>query len=195
MDEIKLNQESETIVEKIRGFVEEESKKPEAHYGHQCYICHFVPMVEYAKSLAKEQPEADIEVVELAAWLHDIGSIMKGRKDHHITGAEIAENKLRELNYPEEKIKKVRECIFSHRGSQDLAKTSIEAQIIADADSLSGFDNISGLFRAAIFDEGMTQMEARKSVREKLTNCWNKLSTPARKFVQHKYFAAMILLE
>jgi uncharacterized protein len=152
-------------------------------------------MVEHAKTLVKWNPSADAEVVELAAWLHDIGSIMKGRKDHHITGAEIAEQKLRELGYAEDKIALVKSCVLSHRGSQNMAKTSIEAQIIADADSLSAFDNISGLFRAAIFDEGMTQMEARKSVREKLTNCWNKLSPEAKKYVQHKYLAAMILLE
>lgn len=182
------------IVEKVRAFVEEESKKPGAHYGYECFICHFVPMVEHAKNLAKEE-KADLEVVELAAWLHDIGSVMCGRKDHHITGMAIAENKLKEFGYDSAKIEKIKECVFCHRGSQGLAKPSIEAQIIADADALSAFDNISGLFRAAIYDENMTQMEAKKSVKDKLANSWNKLSPKAKRFIQHKYLSAMILLE
>ena len=183
----------EEIIEKVKKFVEEECKKPTSHYGSEIFIYHFAPMHSYAKKLA-EQLNADIEVVELAAWLHDIGSIMRGRKDLHITGAEIAEKKLRELGYPENKIEKVKKCILNHRGSVNIQKESAEEQIIADADALSAFDNISGLFEAAIFHEGFNQMQARIEVRRKLTNSWQKLSPIARKMVEHKYLAAMILL-
>lgn len=192
--EEKTKEQNENIVEKARKFVEEECKKPAANYGYECYICHFVPMVEHAKNLAANTPDADIEVVELAAWLHDIGSVVKGRKNHHITGAQIAEEKLREWNFNPEKTEKIKHCILSHRGSQNMLKESREAQIIADADALSAFDNISGLFKAAIFNEGLGQMEARASVKEKLTNSWLKLSPDAKKFIEHKYLAAMILL-
>lgn len=185
---------AQEIVEKIKKFVEEECRKPTAHYGYECFICHFIPTVEHAKNLASSIPDADMEVIELAAWLHDIGSIINGRKNHHITGAQIAEEKLRELNFNQEKIEKIKQCILSHRGSQNIARDSKEAQIIADADALSAFDNISGLFKAAIFNEGLGQIEARDSIKEKLTNSWLKLSPNAKKFIEHKYLAAMILL-
>jgi len=196
MEENKNESENknENIVETIRAFVESECQKPTSHYGSEVYICHFVPMHHYAKTLG-EKMNADVEIVELAAWLHDIGSIIKGRKDHHITGAEIAEQKLRELNYPEDKILKVKKCIFSHRGSQSISRTCVEEQIIADADALSAFDNISGLFKAAIFHEGLDQVQARKDVRRKLVNSWQKLSPEAKRLIEHKYLAAMILLE
>lgn len=191
---IKQSKMSTELVEAIKNFVEEESKKPGANYGYEAFICHFVPMVEHAKNLAKEEG-VNLEIIELAAWLHDVGSIRYGRKDHHITGARIAEEKLKELNVSEEKIEKVKECIYSHRGSQNIHRVSKEAQIIADADALSAFDNISGLFKAAIYDENLTQVEAKKSVKEKLVNSWNKLSPKAKKFIQHKYLSAMILFE
>lgn len=189
--------EEKTIVDKAREFVESECKKPESHYGYEVFICHFVPMHSHAKNLAQNSPvdlKVDLEVVELAAWLHDIGSVIKGRENHHITGAQIAEEKLKEWGYSSDKIEKVKQCIFSHRGSQSIKREFPEAQIIADADALSAFDNISGLFKAAIFDEGMSQIYAKSSVKEKIVNSWAKLSPHAKKFIEHKYHAAMILL-
>lgn len=182
------------IIEIIKKFVEEECKKPTSHYGNEIFTCHFVPVREYSLDLAKNFENVDLEVLELAAWLHDIGSIIQGRENHHITGAEIAGKKLKELNYPAEKIEKVKQCIFSHRGSQEISRLSIEEQILADADALSAFDNISGLFKAAIFNEGFDQIKARIEVKKKLVNSWQKLSPMAKKMVEHKYLAAMILL-
>src|SRR4030042_4490150 len=109
--------EKSRIVQEIREFAKKECEKPTSKYGAGPFEDHFVPMVKYAKQLAREY-KADIEVIELAGWLHDMGSIICGRENHHLTGAKIAEEKLSDLGYPEEKIKKVKECIYSHRGSQ-----------------------------------------------------------------------------
>jgi len=193
MSTMNLNKMEKTnIVEEVRKFVEEECKKPDAHYGIGCYLYHFVSMHSYAKMLA-EKLNADLETVELAAWLHDIGSIIHGREKHHITGAEIAEKKLRELNYPEEKIKLIKECILCHRGSVNVEKKSKEAQIIADADAMSAFDNIGGIFNAAFIFEKKDQKVGTKAVKEKLINSWNKISPIAKEFVKEKYEAAMKL--
>ena len=89
------------ITEKIKKFVEAESKKPSGKYGHEPFEFHIKVTVNIAKKLARKY-KADIEVVEIAGWLHDIGSFRHGRKNHHITGVKIAENKLRQLKYPEE---------------------------------------------------------------------------------------------
>ncbi len=150
-------------------------------------------MHDHAKFLA-EKLDADVEIVELAAWLHDIGAITYGRKDHHITGAKIAEEKLRALNYPEEKIERVKKCILNHRGSQKSEKESVEEKIVADADAISAFDHIQGLFFAAYVSERRSQKEARDSVKEKLINSWNKLCFPeSREMTKLKYEAAMLL--
>jgi len=189
-----LNKMKESIVEQVRKFVKEECKKPTANYP-TAYKYHFVQMHRYAKKLA-EKLNADAEVVEIAAWLHDIGSVIYQRKDHHLTGAEIAEKKLRELNYPEEKIKLVKKCILNHRGSMNNHRESIEEQIIAEADAISAFDFVEGLFSAAFVTEKLSREEARKSVRTKLQNKWNQLKFPeSRELIKPRYDAFMLLLK
>lgn len=182
------------IVQEIRDFVEEECKKPTSLYGYEPFPFHFVPMVKHAEELAEELG-ADKEVVSLAGWLHDIGSIIDGRGNHHLSGAKIAKEKLKELNYPPEKIKLVEKCILNHRGSQSNGRESLEEKIIAEADVMSNFDNISGIFKASFVYENMDQGEAAKAVKKKLQNKWDQLHfESSRKIIKPKYEAAMLLL-
>lgn len=183
------------IIEEIKRFVEEESRKPTSKYGYEPFEYHFIPVVNYAGKLADEMG-GDKEVVLIAAWLHDIGTIIYGREDHHITGAEIAEKKLKELNYPIEKIELIKKCILNHRGSKHFNQESIEEQIVAEADVLSAFENISGIFKAAFVYENQDQGQAKKSTMEKFENKWNQLHFESSKnIVRPKYEAAKILLK
>jgi len=183
------------IINEIKHFVENECKKPSSKYGYEPFHFHFVPMVNHAEKLADELG-GDKEVILIAAWLHDIGSIIHGREDHHITGAKIAEEKLKELQYPAKKIELVKKCILNHRGSQQNGRSSIEEQIIAEADVMSNFDNIAGIFKAAFIYENKTQGEAKNSVRQKLERKWNQLHFEnSKKIIQPKFEAAMLLLK
>jgi uncharacterized protein len=183
----------ENVVEKIREFVEEECKKPSSKYGYEAYENHFVFVVKNAKILA-EKLNVDEELVEIAAWLHDIGSILCGRENHHINGAEIAEKKLKEFGYPEEKILLVKNCILNHRGSVNNKKEHVEEKIIADADAISNFNNLSGIFKAAFIFENKNQEEAKESIKKKLIGNWNKLSLQeSKELIKPKYEAAMLL--
>ena len=181
------------ITEEIRKFVEGECRKPTSKYGFEPYETHFVPMTRYSLMLA-EKLNADKEVVEIAAWLHDIGSIIYGRENHHITGARIAEEKLIEMSYNREKIELVKRCILNHRGSVSGKRESKEEQIIADADGMDMFDRIEGLFMAAFVYEKLGQVKAREEVRKKMINSYNKLSDYAREIIRPKFEAARLLL-
>lgn len=183
------------IIKEVKKFVKEESLKPESKYGYEPFVFHFGPTVKYAEKLA-EKLGADKEAVVIAAWLHDIGSIMKGRKDHHITGAKIAGKKLKELGYPKEKIELVKKCILNHRGSQKKKPGSLEEKIIADADALSNFNNIAGIFKAAFIYENLNQGQAKESVRRKFKNKWEQLNfESSREIIRPKYEAAMTILK
>lgn len=170
-----------------------ECEKPKSNYG-EAFESHFKPTAEYAEELAEEL-DADKEVVTIAAWLHDIGSVRHGRENHHETGAKIAEEKLKELDYPEEKRKLVKKCIKNHRSSINNERNTLEEKIVAEADALSSFDGVPGQFQAAFIDEGKTREEARKSVKQKLKRKWNQLHLQeSRDMVRPKYEAAMKLL-
>lgn len=182
------------IISETQKFVELECRQPTSHYGFEPYIYHLAPMTACAQSLAKKLG-ADLEVVTLAAWLHDIGSIRCGRHDHHITGAKIAEEQLKSLKYPEIKIRAVVNCILHHRSSTPNECETLEEKIIADADALNNFDNIAGPFKAAFIYEHLTQGEASVSVRAKLQRKWQKLHLEeSKRIIRPKYEAAMLLL-
>ncbi len=177
----------------IKDYVESECKKPTSKYGYEPFPAHFVPMVKYAQILA-QQLWGDTEIITIAGRLHDIGSIIYGRENHHITGAEIAETKLKELKYPQEKIELIKKCILNHRGSIQNERWSIEEQIIAEADVISNFDNVSWIFKAALVYEHLGQEEAKESVRKKLENKWNQLHFEnSKEIIKPKYDAAMLL--
>jgi len=181
------------IVEEIKKFVEIECRKPTSKYGFEPFENHFVPMVEWAEKLSEELG-GDKEVVLVAAWLHDIGSIIVGRKDHHLTGAKIAEKKLVELDYPKIKIELVKKCILNHRGSRNDERESLEEKIVAEADVISNFDNIEGIFKAAFSYENKNQQEARRAVLEKLERKWKQLHfEESRKMLKPKIEAVRLL--
>jgi len=182
------------IITTIKDYVESECKKPESKYGYEPFPCHFVPMVDWAKKLA-ERFWWNMEIIEISWWLHDIGSIIHGREDHHITWAKIAEKKLKELGYPDTKIELVKKCIFHHRWSTHFIKDSIEEQIIAEADVMSSFNNIAWLFNAALVYENLSQEEAKVSVKEKLQRKREQLHLEeSREMIRPRYEAAMLLL-
>lgn len=183
------------IVQEIKNFVEAECQKPSSKYGYEPFPFHFVPVVQYAEKLANELG-GDKEVILLAAWLHDIGAIIHGRDNHHITGAKIAEEKLMELGYPAAKIELVKKCILNHRGSQQHDRASLEEQIVAEADVLSNFENLPGIFKAAFIYENLDQGAAKIAVRKKLENKWQQLHFEnSKKIIRPKYEAAMLLLK
>jgi predicted metal-dependent HD superfamily phosphohydrolase len=73
----------------------------------------------------------DKELVLIAAWFHDSG-YSKSIKDHEEISAKIAENFLKERNYPEDKIDIIKQIILSTKIPQN-PKTQFE-KVLCDAD-------------------------------------------------------------
>ncbi len=106
-----------------------------------------------AVQIAKDEG-ADLEIIKLAALLHDVA-----RKDefvglvdcHAEGGAKIARKVLEELNMPEEKIERVVHCIEVHRFKKQLKPQTKEAEILQDADRL---DALGTMVIARVFSMG-----------------------------------------
>ena len=186
---------NKVLIEKTRKFVEIEIIKPTSILPAGFYFDHLVPMQKHAKKLCRKL-SGDIEIVLLAAWLHDIGSIIYGLKDHHITSAKVAKDFLEKENYDQKKIIKVLACIKHHRQSKNFKRETLEEKIIADADAICNFDMLHGLFYATLVIEKLIPIEAAKSVKKKLENKWKKLHfNVSRDLIREKYKAAMLLLK
>ena len=183
------------IFEKVQKFVERACMRNDKGYAKE-WLAHLSLVSTKAVQLA-EKLNANKEIVFLAAWFHDIGTITYGKRDHHITGAEIAEKKLKKLNYPQNKIEQIKHCIFSHRASQNIKRETIEAQILADADSMAHFDNVKGLFEAELVFNNISKDSnlAKDKVKQKLIRSWSKLSPEAKDFVKDKHINLMNLIQ
>lgn len=79
---------------------------------------------------------ADREIVEAAAWLHDVAK--PHSEQHGQDGAAIARQVLRQTDFPPEKIDAVADAIVKHVGLfTDERIEPVEAAVVWDADKLS----------------------------------------------------------
>ena len=73
---------------------------------------------DIAIKIAKEEKDVDLQIVDAAAWLHDIARSREGKngcKCHAEEGAKMAESFLKKINFPKEKISVVKHAILVHR--------------------------------------------------------------------------------
>jgi len=99
--------------------------------GHNHWHCFRV--VKLALKIGRKE-NADLKVLELAGWLHDI-AVKKGRKNHEIRSSIQAEKILNKLKTNPELIKRVVKCIKNHRFTTGKTET-LEDKVLRDADKL-----------------------------------------------------------
>lgn len=176
------------ITEKIKQELLIRCEKSKEKDGYDFWDEHIKYVVENARKLAK-QYGADIEIVELGALLHDIAmpSEYGEREEHHIYGAEIAEQLLAELEYPKDRIERVKNCVLNHRGTKDRPRNTIEEQCVADADAIAHFDCIPTLFALAYKEMNLSIADGKEYIRKKLERDYNKLSPKTREILKGRY--------
>jgi len=101
-----------------------------------------------------KKENADLEVLEMAALLHDIGREYQdktnGRVCHAEKGAQLARELLERYKVDKEKIEKIVHCIECHRFRGDKIPQSKEARVLYDADKLDSIGAV-GIGRAFLF--------------------------------------------
>ena len=155
---------------------------------------HILPVLKNAKTLCESYNEADRNVVEASAILHDIGRLKFGPENHEKTGAEEAVKILKTFGYEENFITKVKDCILSHR-SGGKGFDSKEAEIVANADVMSHFDMVP-LFIWWKTGKGESIEDTAEWILEKLDrDVKTKLTLPeAKKAVEGKHENIKLLL-
>lgn len=114
---------------------------------------HVQRVLALAERLAQAEG-ADLDVVRVAALLHDIArgeeKASKGQVCHAARGAELAREILAGLGFPEDFIARVAEAIAAHRFRSRRRPQSLEAKVLFDADKLDALGAV-GIGRAFLF--------------------------------------------
>jgi HD superfamily phosphodiesterase len=151
-DLAEINLAEDVLLDRIRTFIH--TYQSDASFGHGCD--HAERVCKLAQFIC-EKEDGDRTALGIAALLHDIScvslaslkreivvgdkgeehrifeSYLSGTVDHAELSARIAENLLREMGLPHEKIEKISTIIREH---DKPIKSSIEAKILNDADAL-----------------------------------------------------------
>ncbi|MEA3272193.1 MAG: HDIG domain-containing protein, partial [Patescibacteria group bacterium] len=93
--------------------IKEKVKKELSCSAHN--VDHIERVYNLCLLLAKDE-DVDLDVLKAAALLHDIARVKEdedssGNTDHAVLGSEMAVPILQELDFPEEKIKHIQDCI------------------------------------------------------------------------------------
>ena len=133
---------------------------------------HVENVVQIVKHLARNN-NADINIVTMAGWLHDIAKPgMESKKDHGNLSAEMASEILREEGIDEKEISAVCDVIRKHVGlTLDETLSPIEAQILCEADKLVKLGIIGFIHLLAYyvqFRPGMSSHDLAEEIRDYL---------------------------
>ena len=182
----------ETIRNRLEQIVEQACAVDTNIFGYDIWTHHILPVVQNAKQLAPRF-NADPEIVELAALLHDYASIKDKAlyTDHHIHGTIEAEKLLKRFGYPEGKTESVKDAIATHRASVTVKHRSAEGACLANADAMSHIEGVPSLLYLAYIHHGMGIDEGRMWVKAKLQRSWQKLREDVQDLVKDKYEAAL----
>jgi uncharacterized protein len=186
---------SNSLCAEIAEIVRRACASPANAYGYGIWTHHVRQVVANGRALA-EARGADMEIVELAALLHDYASIrdVALAEEHHVHGAADARRLLGERGYPPERVEAVARCILAHRASVPGEIESVEARCLADADAMTHIQSVPSLLHYAYCQRGLDIDAGAAWVRAKLQRTWNKLAPDARRQVQATYDAALAVL-
>jgi len=94
---------------------------------------HVERVFKIATLIAKKE-NADLELVQLAALLHDIGRVVA--EPHNETGAKLAKEILKEINYPQERREKIARIVLLHPLDFKDSLQTLEEKTVWDADKI-----------------------------------------------------------
>lgn len=149
---------------------------------------HVQYVYKYADLLSYLVP-VDKEIVQLSSLLHDISMTDDSldRSKHNEFSVKIAEELLMKANYSEKKIELVKKCILNHSSKRKEFRTTLEEQVLVDADAMAHFDCLDSLYSLAHNVMGLNEIESIQFIKDKLTRDYIEISDVAKNIVKDKY--------
>lgn len=126
-------------------------KRPDGSLAHQWD--HIERVYDISMEIAETYKDSiNLEVLQLAALLHDVGETCANKEYHQKVSALIASQLLSDTGYSADIIEKVCTIIMEHSSENDLERfhpSSLESKILFDADKIDAVGAV-GITRALI---------------------------------------------
>ena len=133
-----------------------------------------------------KKEKGDLEILRLAALLHDIGraaeDLSNGKICHSQAGASMAGKILKAHGIDQETIDRVIHCIQAHRFRRGTVPVSKEARILFDADKLDSIGAV-GIGRAFLFAGEVGARLHNKDIEIRKTKPYTKEDTAYREYL------------
>lgn len=161
------------------------------------YERHILPVVLSALELARTT-DADRNVVEVAAWLHDIARLRSKqlkRGMHELKGAEEARRILKQFGAEPQFIERVADCIQHHVDGRQAS--TLEEKVMVSADGLAHLENVPWLLFLGLRDHYPNDLKnAEEWVRRKIEFAWKHkiVLRQAKAKARQKYVTAIKIL-
>ncbi len=149
------------LLEKLHTRVKSELRNSE----RQCKahgLDHMERVLKNAVMLAERFDNTDYSVLGAACLLHDIDHPVEGKEEHVDLSVRKAEKIMRELNFPDGKLRKILDVISKHSSEKIEGIDTIEARILFDADKLDGVGAV-GIARVFLYC-GQKKMDIKKAI-------------------------------
>jgi len=179
----------------IREFVREACQRRDNVFGPAFFDQHLVVVAECAEKLAGRLG-AEVEVVDFAAYLHDISVVHDFRTmaDHARLSADLATQLLLEKGLPQSAVSLVARSISSHSEPLSMGSASPEEICISNADAAARILRPTYWIYFAFEIRKCDFEEGRKWLRSLIERQWHELIEPARELVGERYAATLNLL-
>lgn len=151
-------------IEQFKAHVTEAAGNPQFLH-HKWFVPWHLEIVErLALELAAKHPEADRDLVQVMAWLHDYGKILDF-DNQYTTTPSAGRAKLTELGFAPEFVKRAVHAVetMDKKLEIDLRQAPIEVQIVASAD---GCAHLVGPFMQIFWHEATDKTFAGKTYQE-----------------------------
>ncbi len=176
------------IVDEMRDYVAGECKSSKNAFSPAFFDEHLSVVARYAVELGRALG-ADLEIIELAAWMHDLSAVQDfaALPRHAALSAEIARKILAERGYPAHRLERVAACIASHSAPVQIGSGSLEEVCVSNADAISQIVKPSYwhyyIFKVREFGFA----EGRDWLRQRVAGHWAALIPQARDLIEAQY--------
>ncbi|MCU7496535.1 MAG: HD domain-containing protein [Ignavibacteria bacterium] len=183
------------LTESVKNYVNEECKKQSNVFGAAFFEDHVMLVADYSRKLA-EKISADIEIVEISSYLHDISAVqdIKNLPAHNTLSAEVAERFLRAEGYRSERVEAVKRTIISHTVPLKLNGATPEEVCLSNADAMSQITRPVYWLYFVFSIRNLSYEEGRKWIKARVENNWTALIEPAKEIIEKEYLLVRELL-